>query len=343
MSRFTRRQFLLYTSLSLISLAFRTPDRPLPPDDQPPQEYGLGRVIASRVTVRTDPDPKADKVYYRYEDRVVNLQDIVESTSTPSYNRLWYKVQGGYVYSGYIQPVRLDIQTPLTEFPGHNFLVEVSVPFTDSYAAATRHSETGYRLYYGTTYWVTAIRKDENDLIWYRIWDDKWHTWSFVRGHHMRAITADEVTPLSPEVSDKLLLVNTATQWAYAYENGVEVYRTRTATGDWFLLKGEWKDFTKPTGAFHVERKTPSRHMAAGDLAAGEGYDLPGVPWVSYFTSSGAAFHGTYWHNDYGQPRSHGCVNVTSAAAKWIYRWGLPYVPVDKGYVSEIGTKVIVL
>jgi hypothetical protein len=308
----------------------------------PAEEYGLGRVIASRVTIRTEPDGKADKVYYRYADRVINLHSVIKLDDPSYYNNYWYKVEGGFVYSGNIQPVRMDIQTPLRTFPGKNFLVEVSVPFTDAYALPTRHSETGYRHYYGTTHWVTGVRVDENDLVWYRIWDDKWHTWSYMRGHHLRIVKPEELTPLSPTVTDKLLTVDTVNQWAYAYEDGVEVFSTRTATGDFFNIHGVIKDFTTPTGAHQIERKTPSRHMAAGDLAAGEGYDLPGVPWVSYFTSSGAAFHGTYWHNDYGRPRSHGCVNVTNAAAKWIYRWSLPHAPVSEGYVWVPGTKVLV-
>jgi lipoprotein-anchoring transpeptidase ErfK/SrfK len=342
MHRFTRRQFLALSSLSLTALAFRQAARPLPPDDQPPLEYGLGRVIAPRVTIRTAPDPDAEKVYYRYEDRVINIQSLVESDAPPAHNRLWYQVQGGYVHSSYIQPVRLDLQKPLTEFPGSNFLVEVTVPFVDSRASPNPHSERGYRHYYGTTHWVTAIRIDKNDNVWYRIWDDKWRTWSYILGQYLRPITAEELTPLSPTVTDKLLEVDTDNQWAHAYEDGHEVYSVRTATGDWFTVKGVLKDFTTPTGEHKIERKTPSRHMAGGDLAAGEGYDLPGVPWVSYFTSSGVAFHGTYWHNDFGLPRSHGCVNVTTEAAKWIYRWSLPHVPVNEGYVWELGTKVIV-
>ena len=73
--------------------------------------------------------------------------------------------------------------------------------------------------------------------------------------------------------------------------------------------------------------KRPSRHMAAGNLAA-NGYDLPGVPWVIYFTEEGIAIHGTFWHNDFGRPRSHGCINVAPHVAKWIYRWTNPEVPV---------------
>ena len=70
-------------------------------------------------------------------------------------------------------------------------------------------------------------------------------------------------------------------------------------------------------------------------------YHLPGVPWVSFFTGSGVALHGTYWHNDYGIPHSHGCINMTPQAAKWLYRWTLPSVPPEKLLVyGYVGTKV---
>jgi hypothetical protein len=338
----TRRQFLLYSSLSLAALAARRPDKPIPAGESPAQEYGLGRVIASRVTIRTDPDPNADKVYYRYADRVLNLQSLVESQSPPDYNRAWYKVEGGYVHSGYIQPVGMDVQRPLEHMPDKKFLAEVTVPFVDSRKSPYPHSEIGYRHYYGTTHWVTGLSIDPQGTVWYRLWDDKLNTVSYVLGRYLRPVPAAELSPLSPMVTDKLLTVDTRTQWARAYENGAEVFRTRTATGDFFTINGVLKDFTTPTGSLRIDRKTPSRHMAAGDLAAGAGYDLPGVPWVSYFTYTGAAFHGTYWHNDYGRPRSHGCVNVTSEAAKWIYRWSLPWVPPGVTYLAERGTAVIV-
>jgi len=53
----------------------------------------------------------------------------------------------------------------------------------------------------------------------------------------------------------------------------------------------------------------------------GNEFDLPGVPWVCYISWTGVSFHGTYWHNNYGTPQSHGCINLTPEAAKWIYRW----------------------
>jgi lipoprotein-anchoring transpeptidase ErfK/SrfK len=81
--------------------------------------------------------------------------------------------------------------------------------------------------------------------------------------------------------------------------------------------------------------------MASGSPAAATGYDLPGIPWVSYITESGISFHGTYWHNDFGRPRSHGCMNLPSDAARWIYRWTNPTVPYDEKWMYKLtGTLV---
>jgi len=91
-----------------------------------------------------------------------------------------------------------------------------------------------------------------------------------------------------------------------------------------------------------VYLKRPSQHMAGGDLAAGDDYDLPGVPWVSFF-NGGMAIHGTYWHNDYGTPWSHGCLNVSNADAKWVYRWTSPQVKFDEIEEQADGTRVVVV
>jgi lipoprotein-anchoring transpeptidase ErfK/SrfK len=86
--------------------------------------------------------------------------------------------------------------------------------------------------------------------------------------------------------------------------------------------------------------KRPTRHMAAGDLTAG-GFDLAGVPWVMYLTDSGISIHGTFWHNDFGRPRSHGCINLTPAASKWFFRWTAPVVrPAELFAYQPKGTTV---
>ena len=66
----------------------------------------------------------------------------------------------------------------------------------------------------------------------------------------------------------------------------------------------------------------------------GAGYDLPGIAWTSIFSTGGVAIHSTFWHNNYGDPVSHGCVNCTPEDAKWIFRWIMPEVVYDPGMLD---------
>jgi lipoprotein-anchoring transpeptidase ErfK/SrfK len=86
-----------------------------------------------------------------------------------------------------------------------------------------------------------------------------------------------------------------------------------------------------PRGVFTVYRMTPSRYMQGPIPGISDQYfDLPGVPWNLYFTPEGAVIHGAYWHDRFGSPWSHGCVNLPPEKAKKLYAW------------AEIGTKVVV-
>jgi len=71
-----------------------------------------------------------------------------------------------------------------------------------------------------------------------------------------------------------------------------------------------------------------------------DAYELPGVPWVSFFHAVGVGFHGTYWHDNFGSPMSHGCVNMRNADAKWIYRWTMPVIGYSDWYKKGQGTLV---
>jgi lipoprotein-anchoring transpeptidase ErfK/SrfK len=67
-------------------------------------------------------------------------------------------------------------------------------------------------------------------------------------------------------------------------------------------------------GRFHIYIKLRYDHMV------GPGYDLPNVPYVMYFYQ-GYSLHGTYWHHNFGTPMSHGCVNMYTPDAEWLYYW----------------------
>ena len=293
-----------------------------------------GRVAQEKVVAYAAPSFQAPRRGVHWQDEVLPLDGEVLARE-PKHNPVWFRLKdGGYVHSGGIQPVDIRPQTPRWDIPQTGLLAEVSVPYTDAFIAASRHSMHMYRLYYATTHWVmAAVRgRDDPDEIWYLIQDDKWDLRYYAPARHLRIIPEEEVTPLSPDVPPqaKRIVVDLANQVLMALEYGRVVFLTRVATGAVFSTG----DFRTPTGIFITAYKRPSRHMARNNLAR-NGYDLPGVPWVSYLTLDGLALHGTYWHNDYGKPRSHGCINMTPQAAKWIYRWTLPVVPYNRRWAYD--------
>jgi lipoprotein-anchoring transpeptidase ErfK/SrfK len=155
----------------------------------------------------------------------------------------------------------------------------------------------------------------------------------------VRILPASELAPLSPEIPgvDKHIEIRLDAQLVLAYEAGRPVYGARASTGGIYRSG----TYTTPTGTFGTFHKRPSRHMAAGDLTA-SGFDLPGVPWVLYITDSGISIHGTFWHNDFGRPHSHGCINLSPSAARWLYRWSLPVVSPEKQFAFERASATVV-
>jgi lipoprotein-anchoring transpeptidase ErfK/SrfK len=100
--------------------------------------------------------------------------------------------------------------------------------------------------------------------------------------------------------------VDLSQQRVYAYEGD-------TAVNSFIVSTGTWQTPTV-TGQYKVWIKLKSTTMA------GPGYYLPNVPWVMYFYK-GYGLHGTYWHNNFGTPMSHGCVNLTIPDAEWLYNF----------------------
>ena len=297
-----------------------------------------GRIIDRTVWTYNEPNAKAKRAKLYWHDLVVPIINTTIGDDGSAYNRIWYQLEdGGYAYSGGIQPVRTILNKP-QEIPTRGALGEVSVPYTDAYLEADPNTDFIYRLYFETVHWVTGAVNSTDGSTWYRLLDDKFEKYYYVPAKHIRILSNEELAPLSPDVpsENKLVEVRLSDQLLLAYESGQIVFATRLSTG----VKRLSGNYTTPDGDFITFHKRPTRHMAAGDIAS-NGFDLPGVPWVLYITKGGISFHGTYWHNDFGRPHSHGCINMTPQAAKWLYRWTIPTVPPDKPLVyGYVGTKV---
>jgi lipoprotein-anchoring transpeptidase ErfK/SrfK len=325
----SRRDFLKLSASGVLGLVLSELgiDRALaaPPASQ-------GRVTFSGAPIYESPSFKAKKVKLFGMDQVVNLKAQLEGDEGNPFNKAWYQVNEGYTYSGWLQPVETEFQKPVYEIPVKGQLGEITVPMSETRLTPYTYANNGYRLYYGSTHWVkrTVVTREEKS-IWYEIFDIEIDKSFFVPYYNMRLVQDDELSLLSPDVpeSEKLIHVDLETQMVTAFEGDAMVFSSRCSSGS--------KGTRTPTGDFLTYHKGPSVHMNNQDEDVKNHYDLPGVPWCSFFTSYGNAFHGTYWHNDYGRPRSHGCVNLPSADAKWLYRWTRPNVPVDEDYIHLPG------
>lgn len=286
----------------------------------------LGRILRSDVVLYDKPSFSAQPLKILWKDQILPINTITINNTDEHHNHVWYLLDNqGYTHSGVVQPVELNLNPEIDEIPAEGQLAEVTVPYTDAVWNPARPERVSYRFYYSSVYWVKAAQRDDLGELWYRVLDDKYKVDYFVKAKHLRLIPPEDLSQLSPEVpaEEKRLEVLLTQQAVIAYEANKPVFMTRAATGARFI-DGDYR--TEP-GMYMTNRKRPTGHMAAGDPVAPTSYDLPGVPWICFLTESGISFHGTYWHNDYGLPRSHGCINLACKDALWVYRWTNPTIP----------------
>jgi lipoprotein-anchoring transpeptidase ErfK/SrfK len=124
----------------------------------------------------------------------------------------------------------------------------------------------------------------------------------------------DLITPNGPKWID----INLSTQTLTAMEGQTPIYRVLVSTGTWAYPTVE--------GTYEIYVKYEHADMTGGSGA--DFYDLADVPYVMYFHGS-YGLHGTYWHNNFGVPMSHGCVNLRTPDAQWLFLW------------APLGTKVV--
>lgn len=140
------------------------------------------------------------------------------------------------------------------------------------------------------------------------------------------ALVKVETSVLGVSVSDgkKHIYVDLSTQTLYGYQGTNQIIKVLISSGKWGRT---------PTGNFNIWTKLPVTRMAGGQGA--DAYDLPNVQWVMYFHND-FGFHTAYWHNNFGHPMSHGCVNMRLIDAKALYSWA------DGPIAKQLGTAVSV-
>lgn len=182
---------------------------------------------------------------------------------------------------------------------------------------------------------VTSTTVAGDGRIWYKIGFDGWVRYPervngdwYVAADYVRLF--EDVGPRETAnginaSSTKRIVIRRSENMLYAYEGDTLFMKELISTG---------LEFTPtPRGLFWVYGKVPDSYMQGPipDISD-QYYDLPGVPWDLYFTYQGGAIHGAYWHNNFGQPWSHGCVNMPPDQAKKLYEWadlGTPVTVID--------------
>ena len=141
---------------------------------------------------------------------------------------------------------------------------------------------------------------------------------------------------------EKWVEVDLSEQKLRAWENNTLITETLVSTGlPWWPT---------PEGEFRIWVKLRATRMRGGE--GKYAYDLPNVPYVMFFGNEtvpnykGYGLHGTYWHNNFGTVRSHGCVNLPTEMAEILYHWTDPQLPPGKSVVfaseENPGTRIVI-
>ncbi|MBK8617856.1 MAG: L,D-transpeptidase [Anaerolineales bacterium] len=348
-NNFSRRDFLKVAGVGLGAMAFKpfdfetlyTPKR-LP---QFPASEIIGRVLGmTDVRNRPSNDPlQATAVTTFYDDNLIEWGREVIGNAVGLTNQKFLETPQGYIWASRVQPTKNLPNTPITEMPAGQpgFWAEVTVPYIDMALEGAPYSPwiqslISYnfppRVYYGQVIWIDQIRQN-NGFTEYRWNENPGHGYGFgdlfwMDGAGLKVLTDAEVSPISPDLdpAEKRIVASLTYQTLSCFEGNNEVFFCRISSGAIFDAFGVSTDsYATPVGDLNTHWKIVSLNMSGGGSASG--YSTPGVPWSTVISGEGIAIHGAFWHNDFGERRSHGCINVKPEDAKWIFRWTTPYIP----------------
>jgi hypothetical protein len=165
---------------------------------------------------------------------------------------------------------------------------------------------------------IVEIYATSKDGKWVRVEDEQWISRKDVR---VATLTAP---PEGAGPDERWFDVDLEDQVLVAYQGSTPVYATLVSTGK--------RGHRTPARITRVKSKLERATMASDD---DEVYSVADVPWTMYYDDPGYALHTSYWHNGFGGPRSHGCINLAPHDARVLYHWSSPDVP--PGWVAVYG------
>ncbi|MBI4790609.1 MAG: L,D-transpeptidase [Chloroflexi bacterium] len=156
---------------------------------------------------------------------------------------------------------------------------------------------------------VTILQEQKvGEWMWYRVGENQWIE------QRQLGIVQLAPRPAGVGAGEKWIDVNLFEQTLAAYEGDRMVYAT--------LISSGLPLWPTPTGLARIWVKVTHNKMS-GREGFPDYYFLEDVPWIMYFNRD-VALHGAYWHDRFGTPRSHGCVNLSPKDARWLFAWTTP-------------------
>jgi hypothetical protein len=172
---------------------------------------------------------------------------------------------------------------------------------------------------YFTTLKLTGKQNFFRQILHYETVDGKW-----ISDRDGSRLDPARRMPAWGKRGEKWMDVNLSKQTVVLYEGEDAVYATLISSGEAGLEDPQHTTATK-RGIFRIHTKHVTATMSSEEL--GEEFELRDVPYVQYFDKQGYALHGAYWHDRFGTPKSHGCLNLTPEDARRIFFWTDPVVP----------------
>jgi len=142
----------------------------------------------------------------------------------------------------------------------------------------------------------------------------------YVRKADVR-LAAPATRPADVQAWERWVDVDLERQLLVAYAGDVPVYAALVSSGK----RGSDDEFVTPKGKFRIGGKHISSSMD-GNTASDDRYSIQDVPWAMFFHGN-YALHGAFWHDKFGERRSHGCVNLGPSDARWLFFWTTPLLP----------------
>lgn len=324
--------------LCLIVLGSTLPGHALAQADEPVKEETLlpfqyVRIWDKPVSVYATPGDPAEMTPLKTllpPDSWVSIDEEVEANG-----QLWYRIDDQeYVLASDVlsSPPSLFQGSPVEEQPQFaiGYVIAPELNVRPSPAAGPDNAPVGQLHRYDTVDILETVKV--GDSLWHKIGDNQ-----YVHGSYVRVIYP-VARPAGVAADERWVAVDLAQQVLSAYEGDQMVYATLVSTGR--------PPFFTPKGLTRVWIKLQTAGMEGGDVEKGDYYYLQDVPWIMYFNKD-VGLHGAFWHDRFGYPSSHGCVNLSPKDARWLFDWTTPQLPFpDTRYVygsaNNLGTWVYV-